>query len=114
MASASSYKVFGIRHHGPQSAKLLCKALEEYAPSQILIEGPPEASNLLDFIADDDLVPPVALLVWAKTAPELAAFFPFAVFSPEWQAAKFAVQNGIPCSFMDFFFTCVRCYRTPH
>jgi len=101
MKLSGSHRVFGIRHHGPGSAQQLQKALCEYAPTQILIEGPPEASPLLDWLADEGLQPPVALLLWAKTAPEEAVFFPFAEFSPEWQAFQFALSEGTPTEFMD-------------
>ena len=30
-----------------------------------------------------------------------ASFWPFAVFSPEWQAIRYAVDNGVPLRFCD-------------
>ncbi len=40
-------RIFGIRHHGPGSAKSLRVALDGFAPDCLLIEGPPEAEPLL-------------------------------------------------------------------
>ena len=45
--------------------------------------------------------PPVALLVYAPDEPQRAAFYPFAEFSPEWQAIRFGLGRGIPVRFMD-------------
>ena len=34
--------IFGIRHHGPGSARSLRAALEQLRPDAILVEGPPD------------------------------------------------------------------------
>ncbi|TNE53458.1 MAG: hypothetical protein EP344_15015, partial [Bacteroidetes bacterium] len=95
------YRVFGIRHHGPGSARSLVQALEEYQPDLILVEGPPDAEALLDLASAPDMVPPVALLVYNPKNLRQASFFPFAEFSPEWQAIQFGNRMGIPVRFMD-------------
>jgi hypothetical protein len=38
--------VFGIRHHGPGSARSLVRALDALQPDCVLVEGPPEADAL--------------------------------------------------------------------
>ena len=93
--------VFGIRHHGPGSASSLRNALEELAPDCILIEGPPDADALIDYVANENLVPPIALLVYNSNNLKQGAYYPFAHFSPEWQAMKYGVDNEIPTTFMD-------------
>jgi hypothetical protein len=45
--------------------------------------------------------PPVALLIYAPDAPRQAVYYPFALFSPEWQALHYGLSNGIPVRFMD-------------
>ena len=57
--------VFGIRHHGPGSARSLERALVALAPDAVLIEGPPEADALIELAASEDMEPPVALLTYA-------------------------------------------------
>jgi len=94
-------EVFGIRHHGPGSARSLIAALEEYQPDAVLIEGPADADPLLRWILTEGMTPPVALLAYAPDRPQLAAFWPYAVFSPEWQAMIFALQRGIEVAFCD-------------
>jgi hypothetical protein len=93
--------IFGIRHHGPGSARSLRLALEALQPDALLIEGPPDANELLPLFAHLELVPPVALLVYAVDMPHLSAFYPFARFSPEYQAICYALQQGVPVQFMD-------------
>src|SRR5688572_10832648 len=92
--------VFGIRHHGPGCARALAQALVELAPDVVLVEGPPEADGLIAEV-DAEIVPPVAILVHTPERPGEAVFYPFAVYSPEWQALQYAVANKLPFRFID-------------
>lgn len=96
-----SVHLFGIRHHGPGCARSLAQALQALQPDCILIEGPPEADELIAFAADPAIKPPVALLVYVPATPQRAVFYPFAEFSPEWQAMRYATANGVPVRFCD-------------
>ena len=93
--------LFGIRHHGPGSARRLVQALDDLKPAAVLIEGPSEASELLPMLADPDMATPVALLIYAEDNPANASFFPFAEYSPEYQAARWAVRHGAALRFID-------------
>src|SRR5205085_1712572 len=93
--------VYGIRHHGPGSARSLRAALAGQRPDIVLIEGPPEADDLVALAADPEMRPPVALLGYVPGEPRQAAFWPFAVFSPEWQAITYALEAGVPVRFCD-------------
>ena len=94
-------QLFGIRHHGAGSARHLMAALRDFQPDCILLEGPPEADALLALAADAAMRPPVALLAYRPDAPQQAVYYPFAAFSPEWQAILYAAQAGIPLQFCD-------------
>ena len=96
-----STHLFGIRHHGPGCARSLKEALHALQPDCILIEGPPEANDLIPFVASTEMQPPVALLLYVPDAPQNAVYYPFAAFSPEWQALQFAVAGNIPVQFCD-------------
>ena len=96
-----NWHVFGIRHHGPGCARALRAALEALAPDAVLVEGPPDADDALAQVALPGMVPPVALLVHAVDDPRLSSFYPFAEFSPEWQALRYAAKRGVPARFMD-------------
>lgn len=91
-----SVEVFGIRHHGPGSARAVEIALEAYAPDAVLVELPGDTGAALRWITDDDLVPPVALLGYVANDPARALFLPLASFSPEWRAARYAARRGVP------------------
>ncbi|MER8184038.1 DUF5682 family protein [Kitasatospora sp. NPDC094015] len=93
--------LLGIRHHGPGSARAVAAALAQLRPDAVLIEGPPEADPLVALAAEKDLVPPVALLAHVVDDPARAAFWPFAVFSPEWVALRYAVEHQVPVRFID-------------
>ena len=93
--------VFGIRHHGPGSAKSLLQALHQLQPDCILIEAPADAESMLSLASDVYLKPPVALLIYNPKNFHQATFLPFASFSPEWVAIQFATQHQVPVRFMD-------------
>jgi hypothetical protein len=94
-------EVFGIRHHGPGSARSLLAALTDYEPDIVLIEGPADADPLLHWAAAAGTEPPVALLAYAADQPAVSAFWPFAVFSPEWQALTWALSGGVEVGLCD-------------
>jgi Family of unknown function (DUF5682) len=94
-------EVFGIRHHGPGSARSLVVALTDYQPDAVLVEGPADADPLLHWILADGMTPPLALLGYAPDRPQTAAFWPYAIFSPEWQAISYALRHGIEVAFCD-------------
>lgn len=94
-------QVFGIRHHGPGSARRLLQALEEMQPDCLIVEAPADAEGALKYMAYEELVPPVALLTYNPKNLQEASYFPFASFSPEWQAIQFALKARIPVHFMD-------------
>src|SRR5580692_6571129 len=93
--------VLGIRHHGPGSARSVLAELDRLKPAAVLIEGPADADPLLALAADPGLAPPVALLAYAPDEPRVSAFWPFAIFSPEWQALTWAAANRVPVRFCD-------------
>jgi Family of unknown function (DUF5682) len=98
---AAVTRLYGIRHHGPGSARSLRAALAEQGPDVVLIEGPAEADGLVALAGEEDMRPPVALLGYVPGQPETAGFWPFAVFSPEWQAIRYALGAGVPVRFCD-------------
>ncbi len=93
--------ILGIRHHGPGSARAVRAYLEELKPDIVLVEGPPEADAILQWATHEELKPPVAILCYATDNPKQSVFYPFAEFSPEWQAILYAKKNNIPVRFFD-------------
>jgi hypothetical protein len=90
--------LIGVRHHSPALAAVVPALLDAFAPEVLLVELPEELGEWLPFLADPDLVAPVALS-GASRAGDLA-FYPFADFSPELAAIRWARRNGVevrPC-----------------
>lgn len=67
----------------------------------VLLEAPKEAEPLLRLAADPQMVPPVALLAYVADQPERAAFYPFANFSPEWVAIRWATSQAVAVRCID-------------
>ncbi|MBK7408565.1 MAG: hypothetical protein IPJ40_11205 [Saprospirales bacterium] len=91
----------GIRHHGPGSAKSVRAALKVLQPDAILLESPFDAEELLAYAGNPNLKPPVAMLVYDPKDFNRAAYYPFAEFSPEWQAIQYGVKKQVPLRFFD-------------
>ena len=100
-SSGSRVAVLGIRHHGPGSARSVLAELDRLQPVMVLIEGPADAAPVLPLAAGPGMIPPVALLAYAPDAPRVSAFWPYAVFSPEWQALQWAAGHQVPVRFCD-------------
>ena len=92
---------FGIRHHGPGSARRLVQALDRLQPRQVLIEGPSDLSDLMPPLVHPLARPPLALLAYAEDDPARASFWPFETYSPEYQAIRWAVSHGAGLQFID-------------
>lgn len=93
--------VFGVRHHGPGSARSLLTQLRELRPDAVLVEGPPDGSSIIPLAGHPDMRPPVALLVYRPDRPSRAVYYPFATFSPEWQAIRYALLERAVVRFID-------------
>ena len=97
----TSVSVFGVRHHGPGSARSVAAALAALEPDAVLVEGPPEAEPIAALALDPGMAPPVALLAYVPGEPGRAAFWPFAAFSPEWHAVRYALAHDAALRFID-------------
>ncbi|MEO1165759.1 MAG: DUF5682 family protein [Chloroflexota bacterium] len=96
-----SIHILGIRHHGPGSTRTMLRALYDIEPDIVLIEGPPDADHLIPLFGHEAMQAPIAMLVYVPDHPKFASYYPFAEFSPEYQAIRFALEYDIPVRFMD-------------
>lgn len=76
-------------------------ALAELEPDCILIEAPQDAEGVLKHLGHEGLEPPLAILIYNPKNLQQAAYYPFAEFSPEWQALQYAHQQEVEVRFMD-------------
>jgi hypothetical protein len=93
--------LLGIRHHGVGSARNVLARLKQLQPDIVLVEGAPELDAVTQWIDNEELVPPVAVLGYNTDNPQQATFYPFAEFSPEWQAMRYASLTKIPLRMID-------------
>lgn len=97
----SRENIFGVRHLSPGASFHLLKFLEEKKPKCILIEGPADASEILLDLANKGVKPPVALLAYTTELPIETVLYPFADYSPEFQAICWGVKRKLDVRFID-------------
>ena len=91
----------GIRHLSPNGAFHIRKVLEEQQPFLVLIEGPCDFTPLIKNFANPEVVPPVAILAYTTEKPIQTLLIPFALYSPEYQAILWCMENKVECRFID-------------
>jgi len=91
-----------VRHHSPAAALQVGRLIRERRPRVVLIEGPADASRLIDQLLDPATVPPVALYAYQRRGEDVrAAFFPFCAYSPEYVALQAGREVGAELRFCD-------------
>ncbi|MFJ2738261.1 DUF5682 family protein [Streptomyces sp. NPDC087440] len=95
--------LIGVRHHAPSLAAALPALLDAAAPDVLLVELPAEFQPWLGWLAHEETEAPVALAAVPADGPRTGstdergpAFYPFADFSPELVALRWAARNGVP------------------
>ncbi len=86
--------LLGVRHHSPACAVRMPQWLEDFQPEVILLELPPEFASWLPWLAHPETRAPVALA--GADAEDRLFFYPFADFSPELAAVRWAYRHGVP------------------
>ena len=92
---------FGVRHLSPSAAYHLLDFLEKHKPKCILIEGPADATSLMSQIAQKGVKPPIAMLGYTTELPIETVLYPFASYSPEYQAICWGVKKKATLRFID-------------
>ncbi|MBA3550249.1 MAG: hypothetical protein H0T76_27555 [Nannocystis sp.] len=109
---------FPVRHHSPTAARYIAEVLRARRPKVIFIEGPAEATELVQHIADPKTKPPIAiyssyrdddnvlgLAGIASSAPDVPAkwgvWYPMLPYSPEYVAIRVAKEIGAQVVFID-------------
>lgn len=87
-----------VRHHSPVCAAAMEAWLEAADPDHLYVELPVEAQPWLPWLAHPEAEAPLAVSV---RAAEGHAFYPFADFSPELVALRWARRRGVPVEAFD-------------
>lgn len=96
-----SVHFFGIRHLSPAGAYYLRGFLDEKRPKMVLIEAPSDFSDVAADIIRPETQPPFAILAYTNHAPVRTILYPFAEYSPEYQAILWCHENNVEFRFMD-------------
>ncbi|WP_405792174.1 DUF5682 family protein [Streptomyces sp. NBC_00029] len=92
LAAAREPYLIGVRHHSPALAAVVPDLLDASGADVVCVELPEEFQPWLEHLADPETVAPVAL---AGTGEDgRLAFYPFADFSPELAAIRWARRSG--------------------
>ncbi|MEV6054324.1 DUF5682 family protein [Streptomyces sp. NPDC052107] len=86
----------GVRHHAPSLAAAVPALLDAARPEVLLVELPAEMQDWLPWLAHEDTRAPVALAAAPGNGAGGPAFYPFADFSPELAAVRWAARHGVP------------------
>ena len=90
--------LIGIRHHSPAMSVATPHLLEGFAPDVLAVELPAESADWLDWLTHPEAVAPLAM---AFSRGEGLSFYPFADFSPELVALRWARANSVPVVCLD-------------
>lgn len=103
------FLLFPVRHHSPVCSWQLIRAIKEYQPDVILIEGPENANDMIGVLTDERTKLPAAFYYYYKDRKKLISdeaedykcYYPFIYASPEYNALKTAAAMGIEARFID-------------
>lgn len=106
---SSNFVLFPIRHHSPACSYHILKTIEEYQPDCILVEGPKNAGELIDFAVSEETKAPFCIYLSfhdkngkiSEEKEKYRAFYPFLDYSPELVALREGRKRGIACEFID-------------
>jgi hypothetical protein len=100
LARSRSPLLIGVRHHSPAVAAAIPALLASAQPELVMVELPGEMQEWMPWLAHAELQAPIALAAVRKSGGGLA-FYPFADFSPELAAIRWANQNGVAIEAFD-------------
>ena len=100
LAAANAPWLYGVRHHSPACAVALPALLDAYQPTHIALELPADLQDWIEWLGHPEAGAPLAMAAVAKDGGDLG-FYPFADFSPELVAIRWARAHGVPVVAID-------------
>lgn len=99
--STGEINIFGVRHLSPSGAWHLRRFLDQVRPEVVLVEGLSDGNELIPDITRRGSQPPIAILAYTDSLPVRTLVYPFARYSPEYQAIVWANENKVRAEFID-------------
>jgi hypothetical protein len=100
LAGATTPWLYGVRHHSPACAVALPPLLDALQPTAIALELPADLGQWIEWLGHPEADAPLAVAAVSKTGADLG-FYPFADFSPELVAIRWARAHGVPVHAID-------------
>ena len=100
LAGSRTPWLFGVRHHSPACAAALPRLLDRLEPSAVAVELPEDLGRWIEWLGHPDAEAPLAIAGVTARGDELG-FYPFADFSPELVAIRWARARGVPVVAID-------------
>lgn len=95
LAGCEAPVLIGVRHHSPACAAAMPALLKAARPTALLLELPELYADWIQWLAHEDTEAPVALAATHEHTGDLS-FYPFADFSPELAAVRWARARDVP------------------
>ncbi|MBY0523273.1 MAG: hypothetical protein K2R98_07735 [Gemmataceae bacterium] len=93
---------FPVRHHSPACARQARALIRRLRPAAVLIEGPSDFNDRIDELALPHRLPiAIYSYVLLPNGNRRGAYYPFCVYSPEWQALAAAREVNAAARFID-------------
>ncbi|MEO3941748.1 DUF5682 family protein [Paenarthrobacter nicotinovorans] len=93
LCSSTMPFLIGVRHHSAALASVIPRLLEDFGPDVLLLELPQDAQPWLEYIASEETMAPIAFAGVSRYGH--VSLYPFADFSPELAAMRWAAKQGV-------------------
>ncbi|MFN0247352.1 MAG: DUF5682 family protein, partial [Kofleriaceae bacterium] len=100
LAGTKAPWLFGVRHHSPACSIALPALLATFKPTALAIEMPADLASWIEWLGHPDAEAPLAVAAVSEGGDDLG-FYPFADFSPELVAIRWARAAGIAVHAID-------------
>lgn len=100
LSAANTPWLYGVRHHSPACAVALPPLLDAFAPTVIALELPADLGRWIEWLGHPEAEAPLAVAAVSQRGDDLG-FYPFADFSPELVAIRWARAAGVPVVAID-------------
>ena len=100
LAGSRTPWLFGVRHHSPACSIALPHLLDAYKPTVIALELPADLGHWIEWLGHPEAAAPLAVAGVSRHGADLG-FYPFADFSPELVAIRWARANNVPVVAID-------------
>ena len=100
LAGATTPWLYGVRHHSPACSVALPALLDQLRPTAIALELPADLGQWIEWLGHPEADAPLAVAAVSRHGGDLG-FYPFADFSPELVAIRWARAHDVPVHAID-------------